>query len=90
MVEMTEDDVDEDTTPVNSGWGHTTTIGASANILLNPLDDRGARSLRSLGLGYIYLSPYVEFLTRLYSEEKEAVVFARQVWGIGFTFESVR
>ena len=87
MLQDTESDDDDDGTPVNSGWSSGTTVGVSANILLNALDDRGARSLRSIGLGYIYLSPFMEIVTTVNDND---VPFGRSVVGLGFTFESLR
>ena len=77
----------DDSAPSNTGWTSATTVGVSANILLNPLDDRGARSLHAIGLGYIYLSPYMEIVRTLSDKD---VPFGRSIFGIGFTFESVR
>lgn len=78
----------KDSTLTNKGWKNGTVIGASANILLNPLDEQGAASMRgSMGLGYIYLSPFMEIAR---STNKDGVSFGRKVYGVGFTFETVK
>ena len=70
----------------NKGWKNGTVVGASANILLNPIDESAAASMRgSMGLGYIYLSPYMEIVR---TSSKEGASFGRTTYGLGFTFET--
>jgi len=72
----------------NKGWAPATVVGIAANILLNPLDDRGVKSMEStMGLGYVYLTPFMEIVT---STKNEGVNWGRKVFGLGFTFESVK
>jgi hypothetical protein len=78
----------KDETLTNKGWKNGTVIGAAANILLNPLDEQGANSMRgSMGLGYIYLSPFFEIAR---STNKDGVSWGRKIIGLGFTFETVK
>ncbi len=78
----------KDDSLTNKGWKNGTTVGVSANILLNPLDEEGATSMRGvMGLGYIYASPYVEIVRMT---NKDGVSFGRKIFGLGFTFETVR
>lgn len=77
-----------DDTLTNKGWKTATTLGVSANILLNALDDESVRSMRgTMGLGYVYLSPFLEIARTL---SKEGASFGRTSLGVGFTFESAR
>lgn len=79
-----EDDSNDALT--NKGWKNATVIGASANILLNPIDEGAASSMRgSMGLGFIYLSPFMEIVR---TTSKDGVSFGRTSYGLGFTFES--
>lgn len=72
----------------NKGWKGATVIGAAANILLNPLDEGAASSMRgTMGFGSIYLSPYVE-IVRSRPKESQRVSFGRTTYGLGFTFET--
>ncbi len=87
MIEEPTENKDE--TLTNKGWKQGTVIGASANILLNPIDEQGAASMRgSMGLGYIYLSPFVEIVRSRNKEDQ--VSFGRKIIGLGFTFETVK
>lgn len=71
----------------NRGTQNGTVLGFSANILLNGLDGSSANSLRgAMGLGSVYLSPYIEYVKSL----SQAPDFSRTTMGIGFTFESIR
>lgn len=86
MIEETPATKDE--TLTNKGWKNGTVIGAAANILLNPIDEQGAASMRgSMGLGYIYLSPFMEIVR---STNKDGVSFGRKILGLGFTFETTK
>lgn len=72
----------------NRGWAPATVAGVAANILLNPLDDRSARSMEStMGIGYVYLSPFAEVIT---STSDKGVKWGRKVVGVGFTFETIK
>lgn len=78
---------------INSGWHSGVVIGASFNFLLNSLDEKNTRSLkRGVGFGGIYMSPFFETVldmgSRVYIAGKESskVTFARQTFGLAFTF----
>lgn len=84
-----DDDDAEDDALTNKGWKNATVIGVSANILLNPVDEGAAASMRgSMGLGYIYLSPFMEIVRTTATDKKDKASFGRTSYGIGFTFES--
>lgn len=71
----------------NQGDQNGTVLGFSANILLNGLDEASANSMRgAMGLGNIYLSPFMEYARTL----SKSPDFSRTTMGIGFTFESIR
>jgi hypothetical protein len=71
----------------NQGSQNGTVLGFSANILLNGLDEASANSMRgALGLGNIYISPFMEYARTL----SKAPDFSRTTMGIGFTFESIK
>lgn len=79
---------DSEDSLTNKGWKTGTTLGVSANILLNPLDERSAYSMRNtMGIGSVYASPYMEYANAL---SKDGVGFSRVVFGLGFTFETIR
>lgn len=81
------EDQAEDDSLTNRGNQKGTLLGFSANILLNGLDESSANSMRgSMGLGNIYLSPFMEY-ARTFSARPD---FSRTTMGIGFTFESVK
>lgn len=70
----------------NSGFKTGIVYGGALNIMLNALDEQAIQSMRgSLGLAYIYLSPYIEFV----KQTSEGVDFSRVNRGITFTFETV-
>jgi hypothetical protein len=72
----------------SKGVSNATVIGASAHILLNGLDQRSARSMQTtMGLSNIYLTPFFQSVSSL---KKGGYTFGRNVFGIGFTFESLR
>ena len=76
-----------DSTLTNAGTLDGRVVGLAANIRLNGLDDTSSQSLRgAMGIGSIYLSPFVE---RVYPKGS-GLTFARSVMGIGFTFETIR
>lgn len=77
----------EDDSLTNRGSQKGTIVGVSANILLNGLDEASANSMRgSMGLGNIYLSPFME-IARTFSARPD---FSRKTMGLGFTFESIK
>ncbi len=87
MIEEPTENKDE--TLTNKGVAKGTVIGAAANILLNPIDEQGAASMRgSMGLGYIYLSPFIMIVKS--TDSNHQVSFGRKVIGLGFTFETVK
>ena len=70
------------------GTKMATSFGASANILVSWLDARATNSMnRTMGLGGIYLTPYVEVVR---SMSKSGLTFGRSVFGLGFTFETYK
>jgi hypothetical protein len=77
-----------DGTLVNSGTHNSLIFGASMNFLLNSMDEQSVSSLTPIfGIGYIYLSPFVELAK---STQSTGVKLGRSTYGIGFTFESNR
>jgi hypothetical protein len=80
-------DSNSDDSLTNKGWKNATVVGVSANILLNAIDEETTRSMRSsMGLGSIYLSPFLEVVRQT---SKSGISFGRSSFGVGFTFESV-
>ena len=78
----------DDGSLTNKGWAKATVLGFAANILLNPLDDRSTKSMEAtMGLGYVYLSPFMEVVTGINSD---GINWGRKVIGLGFTFESIK
>jgi hypothetical protein len=72
----------------NKGNKRAIVMGASANILLNWLDESGVRSMIStMGISHVYLSPFFETVKSL---STDGMSFGRNVFGVGFTFESIR
>ncbi|MEZ4742434.1 MAG: hypothetical protein R3B45_08310 [Bdellovibrionota bacterium] len=64
--------------------------GVALNILLNALDDSSVNSMRrTMGLGSVYISPFVEIVSRL-GNSKKGINLDRNAIGISFTFESTR
>ena len=78
-----------DTSKLTSkGVKSSTTFGLAANILLNALDQRSVRSMVStMGISHVYLSPYFESVRTI---NKTGLTFGRNVYGIGFTFETIK
>lgn len=73
---------------VNKGEKSATVLGLALNILLNPIDEATVLAARgTLGIGAVYLSPYLEIVRTL---SKENASFGRTSMGLGFTFESAR
>lgn len=71
----------------NSGTKLSSTFGVSMNILLNQFDRKTVNSMRpALGLGSVYISPYVEIVRQL---SKEGVSLGRSSVGLGFTYETI-
>lgn len=72
----------------NKGWLSGNVIGYAASILLNPLDERAANSMRNtLGIGFVYLTVFQEQVSYL---DRDRVSFGRKSTGVGFTFETVK
>jgi hypothetical protein len=72
----------------NKAWKRNSVYGVSVNLLLNWMDAGGPNSMRgSLGLGYVYLSPFVQISQSL---DDRGASFGRQELGIAFRFESIR
>jgi hypothetical protein len=84
---LAESEGDDDDGYTNTGFKTASVFGVGLNILLNGLDERSVASMRgSMGLGYVYLSPFLEVVSQLDS----GASFSRSVIGVGFTFESLR
>jgi len=90
VSQSTEQEGESSTAPItNKGTRTSMVTGVALNILLNGLDQASVYSMRStMGLGAIYLSPFVEVVSELGSGT--GVNFDRTNIGISFTFESVR
>lgn len=74
--------------PTSKGVKSATVFGASAHILLNSLDERSVRSMiATMGLSHVYLTPFFETVKTI---NKSGLTFGRNIYGIGFTFESLR
>ena len=80
---------------VNKGWNTFLGLGASINLLLNPLDEKSTRSLeRTMGFKYIYLSPFYEQTQKLdqtafiAQQKSSQISFAHENIGLAFTFLS--
>jgi hypothetical protein len=72
----------------NTGRKRGLSSGVSGHILLNALDERSVRSMiDSMGLGYVYLTGFVETVK---SSSSEGLTFGRKIMGLGFTFESYK
>lgn len=84
---LAETEGDDDDGYTNTGFKTASVFGVGLNILLNGLDERSVASMRgSMGLGYVYLSPFIEVVRQL----GDGASFSRSVVGVGFTFESLR
>jgi hypothetical protein len=84
---LAESEGDDDDGYTNTGFKTASVFGVGLNILLNGLDERSVASMRgSMGLGYVYLSPFIEVVKQL----DGGASFSRSVIGVGFTFESLR
>ena len=82
--------VSSDKTLTNTGWRNATVVGAAANIRLNSFDEMSAASIRNIGIGGIYLSPYLEWIKTLGQPAGSSFSFGRTVMGLAFTFETIR
>lgn len=73
---------------VTGGTRNSIVMGAAAHILLNFLDERSVVSMhRTMGFGYVYLTPYVEVVN---DRKSGGLDFSRSVMALGFTFETLR
>ena len=80
-------DKGSDDSYTNTGYKKGLVAGAALNILLNGLDERSVASMHgSMRLGYVYLTPFVEVVR----PRDDGVSFGRRIYGLGFTFESLR
>jgi hypothetical protein len=82
--------VSTDKTLTNTGWRNATVVGGAANIRLNAFDEMSAASIRNIGIGGIYLSPYLEWIKTLGQPAGSSFSFGRTVMGLAFTFETIR
>lgn len=81
---------------INSGWNKSLAFGFGVNLLLNHFEERPVRSLgRSMGLHYVYLTPYIEFVnamsggkTFISQQKVSPVEFSRTVYGLAFKFDT--
>ena len=74
--------------PTSKGVKSATVFGASAHILLDGLDERTVRSMiATMGLAHVYLTPFFETVKTI---NKSGLTFGRNIYGLGFTFESLR
>jgi hypothetical protein len=71
----------------NVGWRYATNIGVSVSFSLNGLDQASVLSMRSMGIGAIYLTPYAEATTGTMSDSD--LKFDRVAVGAAFTFETL-
>lgn len=71
----------------NSGAKTGVSTGLALHILMNPLDEAEVHTMvPSMGLGFVYLSFFAESVSSISS----GLSFARNSFGVGFTFESVK
>ena len=85
----TSDDTDRTLT---SGWNGGLILGLGADIKISQFGSANASSLRSLGIGAIYVTPYVEIVQVLGASllgSAGKTDFSRSALGIGFLFEGV-
>jgi hypothetical protein len=62
--------------------------GVSVHLLLNYIDESTVRSMvDSMGIGYVYLTGFAERVSPL---SDKGLTFGRQVYGLGFTFETYK
>lgn len=72
----------------SSGSKDAIVIGGAVHFLLNFLDETSVNSMQgSMGLGFVYLTPYFEMIKQ---RTNEGINLSRNVLGLGFTFESLR
>jgi len=72
----------------STGRKKAVSVGASVHLLLNPLDEGAVRSMiDTMGIGYVYLSGFME---KVKSTSSEGLTFDRNVMGVGFTFEAYK
>ena len=82
---------------VNMGWHNSLVVGGAMKLLLNHLDEASIGTLtRSLGIGFVYLAPYYEYVEALKgskvfiaNKKSSTVKFSRQTFGLSFIFESL-
>jgi hypothetical protein len=88
----TDEDEDETTTTaksfVSSGWRKGTTLGVSLSFLLNGFDQKTVKSLRTMNMSGVYLSPYIEVTQNITNDPQQDLSFSRMVMGAAFTFET--
>ncbi|MCX6117042.1 MAG: hypothetical protein NT027_05850 [Proteobacteria bacterium] len=71
----------------SKGVNNALIFGGSAHILISWLDEKSSRSMReTMGLSSIYLTPFFESVK---STKTGGYTFGRNLFGLGFTFESV-
>ena len=86
-VSSSSSDSSSDERPfINTGWKYAVTTGGSVSFLLNALEERPVKSMNTMGLGYVYLTPFFEVVTPL---AKKNASFARTVLGLAFSFETI-
>lgn len=80
---------------INTGWNNGLVLGASINFLINKLEEKSVGSMRrSIGFGAIYVSPFIEIVSKLggnlliAQQKSNNISFAHQNIGIAFTFKT--
>jgi hypothetical protein len=83
----TDDTTDKASTTVFSGWNTGRVVGAGLGIRLDPLESTSVSSLEFLGIGSVYLTPYIEQVQTI---NRKMMDMTRASYGILFTFETLR
>jgi hypothetical protein len=89
LTHLADFTISPDKTLTNTGWRNASVVGGAANILLNALDEESTASLRAIGIGGVYLSPYLEWIKTINQPASSTLSFGRTVIGLAFTFESL-
>lgn len=85
-VRLMDKDEDGDNALTNKFTKSAVVFGGSLHFLMNSLDESTVNSLLgALGIGYVYLSPFIELTRQIDS----GLPLSRRVAGIAFTFESI-
>jgi|GEM_PF-2957266 hypothetical protein len=71
----------------SSGWNTGTVVGGMVSISLTGLEPRSDYALRAIGIDRTYISPYAEIVT---TRDDRMGNYDRRIYGIAFSFESLR